>query len=97
MACIPAREDLVVLRGTLKTFRRRCGKPTCHCANGEPHESPALFYRDGGQRVTVTLTAAEVPEVAAALQRYEVAQAELDERVATGIAALRARHARPSR
>ena len=31
-----------LLRGALFTLRRRCGKATCHCAQGDPHESPAL-------------------------------------------------------
>lgn len=68
-----------MLRGTLTTFRRRCGKPNCRCATGEPHESPALAFTDGGRTKTLTLTAAEVTEVAAALARYEQARAELDE------------------
>jgi hypothetical protein len=49
MPCIARRHDPLVLRGTLTTFRRRCGKPTCRCASGEPHESPALLYNEGGR------------------------------------------------
>jgi hypothetical protein len=40
-----------MLRGTLTTFRRRCGKPNCRCANGDAHESPALTYTESGQTV----------------------------------------------
>jgi hypothetical protein len=46
----------------MTTFRRRCGKATCRCANGDPYESPALVFTEG-----VTLTADEVAEVAAAV------------------------------
>jgi hypothetical protein len=36
-------------RGSLVTLRRRCGKPSCRCADGERlHETPALSYSDGG-------------------------------------------------
>jgi hypothetical protein len=91
MACIARRRDPLVLRGTLTTFRRRCGKPTCRCANGEPHESPALLYSEGGRTKTLTLSTAEVAEVTAALTRYETARGELDLAANAGIAALRSR------
>ncbi len=32
----------LMVRGTLYTFRRRCGKKNCRRHKGEPHESPAL-------------------------------------------------------
>jgi hypothetical protein len=83
----------LVLRGTLTTFRRRCGKPACRCATGEPHESPALTYTEGGRTKTLTLTGAEVAEVAAALARYEQGRAELEASAEAGIAALRGRRA----
>lgn len=83
----------LVLRGTLTTFRRRCGKPGCRCAGGDPHESPALTYREGGRTKTVTLTDAEAGEVAAALARYDAARAELDRAVEAGLVELHARRA----
>jgi hypothetical protein len=80
----------VMLRGTLTTFRRRCGKPSCWCAAGEPHESPTPMYRDGGRTKIVTLSPEETAEVAAALDRYERARQDLEAAVDAGIAALRA-------
>jgi len=91
MPCIARRARPLVLHGTLTTFRRRCGKPACRCASGEPHESPALTYTDGGRTKTLTLSAADVAEVSAALARYEAARAELEAAAADGIAALRTR------
>lgn len=83
--------DRLVLRGTLTTFRRRCGKPSCRCATGQPHASPALsFYEDGRTR-TVTLRAEEVEEVAAAVARYEEAAEELAAAAEAGLARFRAR------
>lgn len=97
MPGIARRPDPLVLRGTLRTFRRRCGKPNCRCAGGEAHESPALTYTAAGRTKTLTLTGAEVAEVAAALARYETARAELEGAANAGLAALRARRspARP--
>lgn len=83
-----------LLRGTLTTFRRRCGKPSCHCATGEPHESPALAYTEGGRTKTLTLAEEDVAEVEAALARFRSARAELERAADAGISALRARRTR---
>lgn len=91
MACISSRSRPLVLRGTLTTFRRRCGKPTCRCATGEAHESPALTFTEAGRTKTITLSAAEVAEVRAALARYEAARAQLEAQADAGLARLRAR------
>jgi hypothetical protein len=93
MPCIASRSRPLLLRGTLTTFRRRCGKPSCRCATGEPHESPALTFTEAGRTRTVTLSAAEVEEVAAALARYETARAELEAQADAGLAGLRSRRA----
>ncbi len=83
-------EQTQLLRGTLFVLRRKCGKPTCRCATGEPHETPALAYPGGGRTKTITLTHADLGVIRAALARYETARAELDAAADAGIAALRA-------
>ncbi len=82
--------DTQMVRGSLFTLRRRCGKPTCRCATGEPHETPALAYPEGGRTKTLTLTGVDLGEVKAALARYETAKADLDRAADAGIAILRA-------
>lgn len=91
MACITRRPDPWVLPGTVTTFRRRCGKATCRCASGEPHESPALVFTEAGRTRTVTLTEGDVAEVAAAVARYQDAKSELERAGQAGVAQLRAR------
>jgi hypothetical protein len=93
MPAITHASGPMMLRGTLTRFRRRCGKPSCRCAAGDPHECPALTFTEGGRTRTVTLAEAEVAEVAAALVRYRQARAELERAADAGIAALRARRA----
>ena len=83
-------EDLL-LSGTLTTFRRRCGKPTCRCNSGHPHESPALRYTEGGRSKLVTLTEADIVEVTAALDRYQQARSAVEQATADGLARLRSR------
>lgn len=84
-----AGEETQLLRGKLFMLRRKCGKPTCRCATGEPHETPALAYPSAGRTNTITLTHADLAAVRAALARYEAARAELDGAADAGIAALR--------
>lgn len=82
--------ELTLLRGVLFTLRRKCGKPSCRCATGEAHESPALAYPAGGRTKTMTLTDQDVARVSAALERYRVARQELDSAADAEIAALQA-------
>lgn len=98
MLCIAPRSRPLLLRGRLTTFRRRCGKPTCRCAAGELHESPALTVTEAGRTKTITLAAAEVDEVAAALGRYEARMAELQAEAEAGLTQLRSRRvSRPAK
>lgn len=91
MAPLRTRPEQLMVRGALFTLRRRCGKPSCHCANEAGHESPALAYPEGGRTRTMTLSAADVDEVRAALERYNAARGELDSSADAGVAGLRAR------
>lgn len=90
MASRRARSQPLMPRGSLFTLRRRCGKPTCHCASGEAHESPALAYPEAGKTKTLTLAADQVAAVRAALERYSRAKRELDAAAEAGVAGLRA-------
>lgn len=58
-----------------------------------PHEGPALAFTEGGRTKTVTLREGEVAEVAAAVEAYRQAQAELERVAEAGIAAFRKRRA----
>ena len=78
-----------MLRGSLVTLRRRCGKPGCHCAQGQQrHEAPALSYSDHSRTRVVMLAESDVEAVTAALERYRAAKSELEEQATTGLAAL---------
>ena len=84
--------DDLVLRGSIVTTRGRCGKPRCRCVDGELHERTALSVSLQNKTTLVTLrTDAEVAEVAAALERYRVAAAELEAKVGDGLVELRRR------
>ncbi|MDQ6784742.1 MAG: hypothetical protein M3063_15165 [Actinomycetota bacterium] len=53
-----------------------------------------MVYTVDGRTKTMTLAAAEVAEVAAAVERYEAAKADLDAAAAAGIERLRARRSK---
>ena len=79
----------ILVRGSLITLRRKCGRPKCRCADGEPHETPALSYSlDGGTKM-VTLRKRDIPRVKAALRAYQRAAKQLEQEALTGIRQLR--------
>jgi hypothetical protein len=90
MPTTPVTQPLL-LRGSLITLSRRCGKPNCHCRDGGPHTTPALSYSVGGRTFILTLRAKDIPEVKQALRSYRRAQRDLDKRAVQGIRALSAR------
>jgi hypothetical protein len=77
--------DTLLLRGSLITLRRRCGKPACHCAQGHPHCSPALSFSQQGKTKILTLTPDRLAAVRAALQRYRQAQRALEQQANAGL------------
>jgi hypothetical protein len=84
----------LVLRGTLLTLRRKCGKPTCWCARGGQHETPALAYKVAGVAKILTLRPQDVRTVRAALARYQRLVRKLERQVQASAATLRALIAR---
>jgi hypothetical protein len=81
-----------MIRGSLVTQRRRCGKPNCRCAAGEAlHEATVLSYSQSGRSRTVMLDPDDVPAVRAAVERYRTAQARLEASGNAGLASLLAR------
>jgi hypothetical protein len=96
---MPAGEETMdmalLLRGSVITLKRKCGRPGCHCARGTLHETLALSLNVDGKTRIVTLRAAELPEIKAALVRYKQARTKLDDQIRASLAILQARRARP--
>lgn len=79
------RQSPPLLRGSLVVLRRKCGKKTCRCTEGQLHETPALSYSVDGVTRMVSLPPGEVPTVKAALARYHKALEQLDRTALAGI------------
>ena len=60
-----------MVRGTVMTHRRRCGKANCRCAEGEAlHEQVILSYSEQSRARSVSLPGELVEPVRAATARY---------------------------
>lgn len=83
-----------MIRGSVVLQRRRCGTPSCRCADGKQlHEATVLSYSTGGRNKTVMLAPDEVAKVRAAVARYRTAQAKLEHEGNTGLDMLISRRA----
>ncbi len=79
-----------LVRGSLVTLRRKCGKSSCRCSDGDQlHENPALSFSEQGRTRIVALRQEDVAAVEAALGRYRTARDKLDQDATAGIDALR--------
>ena len=79
------RQSPLLLRGSLVVLKRKCGKKTCHCTEGQLHETPALSYSVDGVTRMVSLPPGEVPTVKGGLARYRKALEELERTALGGI------------
>lgn len=75
--CQVTRDDLAaflsdhpMVRGTVYTLRRKCSKPSCHCAQGERHASVVLTANIKGKTRLWTLAADRVEELRERTKAY---------------------------
>ena len=88
------------LPGSLALSHRRCGKPSCHCADGDGHPLWTLTFMAGGKKRVETIPADWVaairPRVEAG-RRFKEAAAELLVINAELLVLARQQRPRPSR
>ena len=75
--------------GSVYRLRRKCGKPTCRCAQGEPHETWVLSRSEQGKSRLYSVPAADraaVRERASQYRRYQRARAQWVKRCAALLA-----------
>ncbi len=83
-----------LVRGSVITHRRRCGKPTCRCADTSTtppptlHESFVLSYSEAGRTRFLMLPPDRVAAVRAATERYRRRRTKLEEEASQGPAEL---------
>jgi hypothetical protein len=78
-----------VVRGTVVTHRRRCGKPNCRCATDDAlHEQVILSYSLESRARSVTLPEELVEPVRQATQRYRQERQRLEAQGNAGLETL---------
>ena len=60
-----------MIKGTVYKQRRKCGKPTCHCASGKPHASMMLSHSEQGRTKLMTIPSGELRDLQALTERYQ--------------------------
>ena len=59
-----------LIKGSVYTLRRRCSKASCHCAQGEKHETVVMTASLGGKTRLWTLSEDQIPELRRGAERY---------------------------
>jgi hypothetical protein len=65
-----AERDALV-KGTVYEQRRKCGKPACRCANGEPHSSMILSRSEGGRTKLTVIPTGHLKDLQVLTERYQ--------------------------
>jgi hypothetical protein len=91
-----------MLRGTLTPLYRRCGTPTCYCANGERKHGPiySLNWSEDGTQARIYIAPDLVEQVEAgveAYRRYRDLGQEVAAANARALGLERPQHKRPRR
>lgn len=77
-ASVPAFEEIV--RGSLFERTIKCGKPSCHCAQGQGHPVTYLSVTlEGGKTVQITVPKDLVPQVQRWVDNYSALWSALEE------------------
>ena len=74
------RVPVDALPGSLALSQRRCGKPSCHCADGRGHPLWTLTFMAGGKKRVETIPADWLDTIRSRVQagrRFKEAAAEL--------------------
>jgi len=64
-----ARHPLV--KGTVYEQRRKCGKPSCRCATGEPHRSMMLSRSEQGRTRLMAIPSGHLKDLQVLTERYQ--------------------------
>ena len=60
-----------LIKGTVYEQRRKCGKPTCRCAEGEPHSSMVLSRSEDGRTKLMVVPSGHLKDLQLLTERYQ--------------------------
>ncbi len=64
-------ERYPMVKGTVYEQRRKCGKPSCHCATGELHRSMILSRSEAGRTRLIVIPAGHLKDLQLLTRRYQ--------------------------
>lgn len=71
-ALLPALNDRrPMIKGTVYEQRRKCGKATCYCADGEPHRSMMLSRSEQGRTKLMKIPSGHLKDFQVLTERYQ--------------------------
>jgi hypothetical protein len=59
------------MKGTVYEQKRKCGKPTCHCASGELHGTMILSRSEQGRTELTTIPSGHLKDFQVLTERYK--------------------------
>lgn len=71
-----AQTDALII-GSLSEVQRRCGKPSCHCAERPGHPQAILMSVEDGRRRCQVIRRADLAAVREAVERYRAFREKL--------------------
>ena len=77
IAQLAGRDRLI--RGSLNPRFQKCGKPNCHCAQGEPHQVLYLVQSQGGKKRQIFVPKTWEARVRQAVADYQEMQRLIEE------------------
>lgn len=60
-----------MVKGTVYEQRRKCGKPNCACATGEPHRTMILSRSREGRTQLISIPSGRLVELRVMTERYQ--------------------------
>jgi hypothetical protein len=64
-------ERTPLMKGTVYEQKRKCGKPGCHCATGEPHSSMILSRSEEGRTKLGVIPSGYLKDFQVLTERYQ--------------------------
>ncbi len=60
-----------LMKGTVYEQKRKCGKPSCYCATGQPHRSMILSRSERGRTKLTTIPSGYLKDFQVLTERYQ--------------------------
>jgi hypothetical protein len=60
-----------MVKGSIYEMQRKCGKPNCRCAKGQPHSSMVLSWSEGGRTRLLSVPEKKLDKLRLQTEQYQ--------------------------